>query len=45
MRQSLEDKKSLLEETGMEKKVLASMEWRHKTDKVVYDQRKFNLEK
>ena len=34
-----------LEETIMEIKVLKNVEKRLKEDKVVYDQRKFNLEK
>lgn len=33
----------LVEETSMEKKVLQNMQQRLKWDKVVYDQRKFNL--
>lgn len=41
----LHDKKNLLEETSMQKKVLLNMRERLKWDKVVYDQRKFNLEK
>ena len=45
MKNDLEAKKLLLEETMMEKKVLLSMQKRLNFDKVVYDQRKFNLEK
>lgn len=41
----LEYKKCLLEETATEKKILVAMESRHKKDKIVYDQRKFDLEK
>lgn len=29
----------------IEKKVVANMEWRHKTDRVFYDQCKYNFEK
>jgi hypothetical protein len=35
----------MVEITITEKKVLLNMEGRHKTDKVFYDQRKFDLEK
>lgn len=35
----------LLEETQMQKKVLLAMRMRLKSDKVVYDQRKFDLGK
>ena len=41
----LENKKKLLEESLMEKKVFLSMQQRLKSDKVVDDQRKFGLEK
>ena len=45
LKQQLEAKKELLEETVTEKKVLLNLELRHKTDKVFYDQRKYDLEK
>ena len=45
MTQELADKENLLEETSTQKKVLVNMVERLKWDKVVYDQRKFNLEK
>ena len=40
----LTDIKALLEETSTELKVLKSLRQRHNADKVVYDQRKFDLE-
>lgn len=45
LKQQLQEKKSQLEVTVTEKKVLLSMEARHKADKVFYDQRKFDLDK
>ena len=45
MESELNRKKNELEETMMEIKVLRNVEKRLKNDKVVYDQRKFNLEK
>lgn len=45
LKKALVEKKDLLEVTLMEKKVLESVRHRHKEDKVVYDQRKFDLEK
>ena len=45
MEEELTRKKNQLEETMMEIKVLRNVEKRLKTDKVVYDQRKFDLEK
>lgn len=41
----LEEKRNLLEVTYFEKKVLLSMRQHLKADKVVYDQRKFDLNK
>ena len=43
MKNNLKDIKSLLDETGTELKMLQSMKVRHNADKVVYDQRKFDL--
>jgi len=34
----------MLDETSTEMKVLKSLRWRHNSDKVVYDQRKYDLE-
>ena len=45
LQKRLEDIRSLLEITSTQKKVLLSMEMRHKQDKVFYDQKKFDLEK
>ena len=45
MKNQLAEKKSLLEESYWQKQVLESMQARHKEDKVVYDQRKFDDEK
>ena len=45
LEEDLARKKVELEETIMEIKVLKNVEKRLKEDKVVYDQRKFNLEK
>lgn len=45
MMEELREKKMELEESTMQKKVLMNMRKRLKWDKVVYDQRKFNLEK
>lgn len=45
MKEELEAKKSLLEETVTEKKVLLNLEGRHKIDRVFYDQRKFDMDK
>lgn len=45
LKESLDEKKRLVEETLTEKKVLLNMEWRHKTDKIFYDQRKYDLNK
>lgn len=44
MEDKLVDIKALLEETQTEFKVLANMRARHIADRVVYDQRKFDLE-
>jgi len=40
----LEEKRNLLEITVTEKKVLLNLELRHKTDKIFYDQKKFDCE-
>lgn len=45
LEKSLKDKILLLEETTMQKNVLLNMRKRLHFDKVVYDQRKFDLEK
>lgn len=45
LKEQLQAKKTLLEETITQKKVLLNLEWRHKTDKVFYDQRQFDLNK
>lgn len=43
--EKLEQTKTLFSEAEMQKKVLESMRARLKSDKVVYDQRKFDQEK
>lgn len=45
LEKNLEDKKILLEESIMQKKVLLNIRKRLHYDKVVYDQRKFDFEK
>lgn len=45
MDKKLKDIKLLFSETDTQKKVLSNMRDRLKHDKVVYDQRKFNMEK
>ena len=45
LEKNLEDKKILLEESIMQKKVLLNIRKRLHYDKVVYEQRKFDFEK
>jgi len=43
MQERLTDIKSMLEDVSTELKMLQSMKSRHQADKIVYDQRKFDL--